>query len=58
MSDLIPTACGDFVDGLKARVKLARVRAALSANRELVLLCWTIGRDILAQQAAQGWGAG
>jgi len=58
VSDLIPTGYGDFVDGLKARVKLARVRAALSANRELVLLYWTIGRDILAQQAAQGWGAG
>jgi len=58
VSDLIPTGYGDFVDGLKARVKLARVRAALSANRELVLLYWTIGRDILAQQADQGWGAG
>jgi predicted nuclease of restriction endonuclease-like (RecB) superfamily len=26
-------------------------------NRELVLLYWQIGRDILARQAAQGWGA-
>jgi predicted nuclease of restriction endonuclease-like (RecB) superfamily len=26
-------------------------------NRELVLLYWQIGRDILARQAEQGWGA-
>ncbi len=26
-------------------------------NRELVLLYWQIGRDILARQASQGWGA-
>ena len=32
-------------------------RAALAVNRELVLLYWQIGRDILARQAQQGWGA-
>lgn len=26
-------------------------------NRELVLLYWQIGRDILARQSSQGWGA-
>lgn len=26
-------------------------------NRELVLLYWQIGRDILKRQAEQGWGA-
>ena len=34
-----------------------QVKAALSVNRELVLLYWQIGRDILARQQAQGWGA-
>jgi hypothetical protein len=29
---------------------------ALSVNRELVLLYWSIGRDILARQHAEGWG--
>jgi hypothetical protein len=29
----------------------------LAVNRELVLLYWQIGRDILERQAAQGWGA-
>jgi predicted nuclease of restriction endonuclease-like (RecB) superfamily len=46
-----------FLDGLKVRVREARSRAVLSANRELVLLYWSIGRDILSRQASLGWGA-
>jgi predicted nuclease of restriction endonuclease-like (RecB) superfamily len=39
------------------RIHTAQQRATLAVNRELVLLYWQIGRDILARQAAQGWGA-
>lgn len=42
---------------LKQRINSAQQRAVLSANRELVLLYWQIGRDILERQQAQGWGA-
>ena len=35
----------------------AQQRATLAVNRELVLLYWHIGRDLLARQAAQGWGS-
>jgi len=42
---------------LKDQVRQARVKAALSVNRELVLLYWEIGRTILEQQHQQGWGA-
>ena len=35
----------------------ARRLRRLAVNRELVLLYWQIGRDILARQASQGWGA-
>jgi predicted nuclease of restriction endonuclease-like (RecB) superfamily len=41
---------------LKQRIRSARLRAALSVNRELILLYWSIGRDILARQQAEGWG--
>jgi predicted nuclease of restriction endonuclease-like (RecB) superfamily len=41
---------------LKARITAARLSAALAVNRELVLLCWSIGRDILDRQRADGWG--
>jgi len=42
---------------LKERIRKAQIRASLSANRELVLLYWQIGRDIIVRQAAAGWGA-
>lgn len=52
-------APGDYaawLADLKARIQQAQQRAALSVNRELIDLYWRIGRDILARQAAQGWG--
>ena len=42
---------------LKERIRSARLRAALAVNQELVLLYWSIGRDILARQLDEGWGA-
>jgi hypothetical protein len=33
------------------------LRAALAVNRDLILLYWFIGRDILARQTAEGWEA-
>jgi predicted nuclease of restriction endonuclease-like (RecB) superfamily len=41
---------------IKQRIGSARLRAALSVNRELILLYWSIGRDILARQRTEGWG--
>jgi len=42
---------------LKQRIQSAQQRAALSVNRELVLLYWQIGKEILERQQAQGWGS-
>jgi predicted nuclease of restriction endonuclease-like (RecB) superfamily len=42
---------------LKERIQTARLRAASTVNQELILLYWSIGRDILARQSAEGWGA-
>jgi predicted nuclease of restriction endonuclease-like (RecB) superfamily len=42
---------------LKERIRAAQVQAALAVNRELVLLYWSIGRDVLARQKEHGWGA-
>jgi hypothetical protein len=33
---------------LKERIRAARLRAAVAVNHELILLYWSIGRDILA----------
>ncbi len=46
-----------FVGDLKQKIIAARHRAGLSVNRELVLLYWTIGRDILGRQEREGWGS-
>ena len=42
---------------LKEAIGHARLKAALSVNRELTLLYWQIGRDILSRQSAGGWGS-
>lgn len=54
---LPPEGYADWLADLKNRIHTAQQRATLAVNRELVLLYWQIGRDILARQAAQGWGA-
>jgi predicted nuclease of restriction endonuclease-like (RecB) superfamily len=48
---------GTWLADLKQRIHSAQQRAVLSVNRELILLYWQIGRDILERQLAQGWGA-
>ena len=52
-----PANYADWLAELKIRIHAAQQRATLAVNRELVLLYWQIGRDILARQAEQGWGS-
>ena len=52
-----PAGYADWLAELKTRIHTAQQRAALAVNRELVLLYWQIGRDILERQAREGWGA-
>ncbi|MEZ5575061.1 MAG: PDDEXK nuclease domain-containing protein [Candidatus Competibacteraceae bacterium] len=52
-----PEGYADWLAELKSRIHSAQQRATLAVNRELVLLYWQIGRDILVRQADQGWGA-
>ena len=53
----MPLDYAEWLAELKARIHTAQQRATLAVNRELVLLYWQIGHDILARQADQGWGA-
>jgi predicted nuclease of restriction endonuclease-like (RecB) superfamily len=52
-----PAGYADWLSELKTRIHSAQQRATLAVNQELILLYWQIGRDILARQAEQGWGA-
>lgn len=53
----VPGGYAEWLAELKSRIHAAQQRAALAVNRELVLLYWQIGRDILERQAREGWGA-
>ena len=61
MSDSAPPPPPDdylpLLASLKERIRAARLRAAVAVNQELILLYWSIGRDILARMSAEGWGA-
>lgn len=46
-----------LLNGLKQRVRSAQIKAALVVNRELILLYWQIGREILERQQVEGWGS-
>src|SRR4051794_30772534 len=55
--ELLPKGYELFLGELKERISTAQLRAAVAVNREMVLLYWQIGNDILARQKQYGWGA-
>lgn len=57
MTSIVPDGYNTWLVSLKQRIQSAQQHAALSVNRELILLYWHIGCDILERQQAQGWGA-
>lgn len=56
-ADLLPDNYEAFLGELKERIRTAQLRASLAVNREMLLLYWRTGRDILARQKEHGWGA-
>ena len=54
---LAPDSYAQFLSDLKRRIQTAQLYASLAVNRELVLLYWQIGRDILDRQERESWGA-
>lgn len=53
----ISASYAELLSNLKERIRSAQVKAALSVNRELVLLYWHIGQEILTRQAKENWGS-
>ncbi len=45
-----------WVESLKRMVRESQIRAALAVNREMILVYWRIGKQILEKQANLGWG--
>ncbi len=56
-SPIIPSDYPAFFTDLKNRIRLAQQKAVISINRELILLYWKIGKDILTNQEKLGWGS-
>jgi predicted nuclease of restriction endonuclease-like (RecB) superfamily len=54
---LLPEGYTEFLRDLKRRIKESQLKAAISANTELILLYWDIGKEILERQEKEGWGA-
>jgi len=46
----------EWIDNIKSKIRTAQIKAALSANSELIKLYWDIGKDIFEKQEIQGWG--
>jgi predicted nuclease of restriction endonuclease-like (RecB) superfamily len=53
----LPSNFRDVLEDLKARIRSAQVKAVVAINRELILLYWGIGQEILIRQDHEGWGA-
>ena len=52
----LPSGYQELLQELKGRIRTAQVRAGLAVSRELVLLYWSIGKDLSQRFASQGWG--
>ena len=53
----LPAGYAAILADLKDQIKSARLKAGLAVNRELLLLYWRIGKQILEQQRLEGWGS-
>lgn len=52
-----PQGYSEWLADLKIKISTSQQKASLAVNRELVLLYWQIGNEILTRQAQLGWGA-
>ncbi|MFO8050885.1 MAG: DUF1016 N-terminal domain-containing protein [Thermoplasmatota archaeon] len=47
---------GRFLDEVKSRIRQAQTQAVLSANAEMIMMYWDIGRMVNSKQEKEGWG--
>jgi predicted nuclease of restriction endonuclease-like (RecB) superfamily len=53
----MPEGYVNWLKEVKERIRSAQQKAVFAANREMILLYWQLGKDILERQDRQGWGA-
>lgn len=47
----------ELLTAIKARIRQGQIKAALSANAEMIQMYWDIGRMVEERQQQEGWGA-
>ena len=55
---ILPQNYPELLSELKERIRGSQIKAAVGVNRELILLYWDLGKKIVEQQTASGWGKG
>ncbi|MDD5473646.1 MAG: PDDEXK nuclease domain-containing protein [Candidatus Methanoperedens sp.] len=48
---------GNLLNDIKTRIRQAQVKATLSANAEMIMMYWDVGRMIHERQQQEGWSA-
>ncbi|MCX6993579.1 MAG: PDDEXK nuclease domain-containing protein [Kiritimatiellaeota bacterium] len=54
---ILPADYPRLLHDIKSRIRTAQIKATFSANREMILMYWDIGRMIVARQQKEGWGS-
>jgi len=57
-ADLNLTGYPELLKQIKARIRKAQIKAALSANAEMILMYRDIGKMVHMRQQREGWGSG
>jgi hypothetical protein len=47
----------ELLKEVKDRIRRAQIRATMSANAEMILMYWDVGRIVATRQETEGWGA-
>lgn len=47
-----------FIRDIKERIQSAQIKAAVSVNREMLLLYWDLGQRLILKQQETSWGSG
>ena len=53
----LPAEYPELLELLKSRVRGARIQAQRTVNTLVIELYWSLGKEILARQDLNGWGA-
>ena len=58
IDELVPRGYGALLAQITAEVRRARLKAARTANSQVLALYWRIGKLILLRQEREPWGSG